>query len=49
MVTPAAKRDAVAHLCRSWEVSERRACVSSVLQFSAKVGVENSRVGLTGR
>jgi putative transposase len=26
MVTPAAKREAVAHLCRSYEMSERRAC-----------------------
>ena len=26
MVTPAAKRQAVAHLCSSFEVSQRRAC-----------------------
>ena len=26
MVTPAAKRQAVAHLCASYEVSQRRAC-----------------------
>jgi hypothetical protein len=26
MVTPAAKREAVAHLCSAFEMSERRAC-----------------------
>lgn len=41
MVTPAAKRDAVAHLCRSWEVSERRAC--------AVIGTDRSSVRYVSR
>ena len=28
MVTPAARREAVAHLCKAYEVSERRACAA---------------------
>ena len=28
MVTPAARREAVAHLCSAFEVSERRACTT---------------------
>ncbi len=31
MVTPAARREAVAHLCRSYEMSERRACAAIAL------------------
>lgn len=41
MVTPAAKRDAVAHLCRSWKVSERRAC--------AVIGTDRSAVRYVSR
>src|SRR5687767_5300484 len=36
MVTPAARREAVAHLCRCYELSERRAC--------AITGVDRSMV-----
>jgi putative transposase len=41
MVTPAAKREAVAHLCRSYEMSERRACAimavdRSVVRYRSK-------------
>lgn len=37
MVTPEAKRDAVAHLCREHEVSQRRACkVLSADRFSVR-------------
>jgi putative transposase len=28
MMTPVARREAVAHLCRTYEVSQRRACRS---------------------
>jgi putative transposase len=34
MVTPAAKREAVAHLCRSYEMSERRACAVTAVDRS---------------
>ena len=34
MVTPAARREAVAHLCRSHEMSERRACAITVVDRS---------------
>ena len=34
MVTPAARREAVAHLCRSYEMSERRACAITVVDRS---------------
>ncbi len=34
MVTPAARREAVAHLCRSHEVSERRACAITAVDRS---------------
>jgi putative transposase len=34
MVTPAAKREAVAHLCRSYEMSERRACAITAVDRS---------------
>ncbi len=34
MVTPAAKRDAVAHLRRSYEMSERRACAITAIDRS---------------
>jgi putative transposase len=41
MVTPAARREAVAHLCRSYELSERRAC--------AITGVDRSMVRYRSR
>src|SRR5215204_2216716 len=34
MVTPVARREAVAHLCRSYEVSERRACAITAVDRS---------------
>src|SRR5829696_7638150 len=34
MVTPAARREAVAHLCRSYELSERRACAITAVDRS---------------
>lgn len=34
MVTPAARREAVAHLCRSYELSERRACAITTVDRS---------------
>ena len=34
MVTPAARREAVAHLCRSYQVSERRACTITAVDRS---------------
>src|SRR5215204_5857237 len=34
MVTPAARREAVAHLCRSYQMSERRACAITAVDRS---------------
>ena len=36
MVTPAARREAVAHLCLAFEVSERRACSTLGADFMAR-------------
>ena len=41
MVTPAAKRQAVAHLCSQYEVSQRRAC--------SAIGVDRSSVRYRSR
>jgi putative transposase len=35
MVTPVAKREAVAHLCQTYEVSQRRACTAIVAERSS--------------
>jgi putative transposase len=35
MVTPVARREAVAHLCQTYEVSQRRACTAIVAERSS--------------
>jgi putative transposase len=46
ILTPAAQREALAHLCRRYEVSQRRAC--SVLEAAAIIVVQDAREGSDG-
>jgi hypothetical protein len=48
MVTPAAKREAVAHLCRSYEMSERRACAVTAVDRKYAVFSGHGFEGLRG-